>query len=84
MSYDIIYVFSVLAVAIVLFISDRIRLDVVAVLVILALSLGGILTPREAVSGFGEPIVLMIAALFIVGEGMFHTGIAFSIGDIIV
>ena len=83
-SYDIIYVFSVLAVAIVLFISDRIRLDVVAVLVILALSLGGILTPREAVSGFGEPIVLMIAALFIVGEGMFHTGIAFSIGDIIV
>lgn len=84
MSGEIIYVFAVLAVAIGLFISDKIRLDLVALLVILALALGGILTPREALSGFGAPVVLLIAALFIVGEALFYTGIAFTLGDQIV
>lgn len=84
MSGETIYVFCVLITSIGLFISDKIRLDLVAIMVILALSLGGILTPREAVSGFGAPVVLLIAALFIVGEGLFYTGIAFTIGDLIV
>ena len=84
MNGEILFVFGVLAAAIALFVSDKLRLDVVAVLVILALALGGVLTPREAVSGFGEPVVLLIAGLFIVGEGLFHTGIAFTMGDYIV
>lgn len=84
MSGEILYVFVVLAAAIGLFISDKVRLDMVAIMVILALSLGGILTPGEALSGFGAPVVLLIAALFIVGEGLFYTGIAFTLGDLIV
>lgn len=84
MSGEIIYVFAVLAAAIGLFISDKIRLDIVAVMVILALAIGGILTPSEAVSGFGATVVVLIAALFIVGEGLFYTGIAFTLGDQIV
>ncbi|HQF29856.1 MAG TPA: SLC13 family permease [Hyphomicrobiales bacterium] len=76
--------FSVLAIAIVLFVTDRVRLDIVALMVILALALGGVLTPGEAVSGFGATVVLLIAALFVVGEALYYTGIAIFMGDMIV
>jgi di/tricarboxylate transporter len=73
-------VYGVLVGAIVLFVSDRLRLDVVAVLALLALVLAGVLPPEDALAGFAEPVVVMIAALFIVGEGLFQTGVARSMG----
>lgn len=81
MTADMLFVFATLATTIALFISDRMRMDLVALLVVVALSLSGIITPAEAVSGFGEPVVIMIAALFIVGEGLFRTGIAAAAGN---
>jgi di/tricarboxylate transporter len=75
------FVFGVLAVTIVLFASDRIRLDIVAVLVVLALMLSGVLTVRESLAGFSDSIVLMIAGLFVVGEALVRTGIAYAFGD---
>ncbi|MDH5526494.1 MAG: SLC13 family permease [Nitrospirota bacterium] len=80
MSADLMFVFGLLAVTIALFVSDRVRLDVVALLVIIVLPFSGVLTMKEAVSGFGEPVVLLIAALFVVGEGLFRTGVAASVG----
>jgi di/tricarboxylate transporter len=74
------YVFGVLAVTVALFMSDRLRLDLVALLSLLALTLGGILTAEEALSGFSDPVVLMIAGLFVVGDGLFHTGVARTLG----
>jgi di/tricarboxylate transporter len=59
-------------VTIILFVNNRLRLDVVAILVILALMLCGLLSPQEALSGFGDPVVLLIAGLFVVGEGLFR------------
>jgi di/tricarboxylate transporter len=50
-------------------------------MLILALMLTGLLTPVEALSGFGDPLVILIAGLFVVGEGLFRTGIAFSMGN---
>ncbi|WP_288089671.1 hypothetical protein [Roseiflexus sp.] len=50
-------VFGVLALTMILFASDRLRLDVVALLALLALLLTGILTPAEALAGFSDPIV---------------------------
>lgn len=84
MSWEILYVFAILGIAIILFISDKVRLDLVAIGVMLALSFGGILTPAEAVAGFGAPVVLLIAGLFIVGEGLAQTGISYAVGDRIV
>jgi len=75
------FVFILLFVVVALFVSDKVRLDVVAVGAILALLLSGLLTPTEALSGFGDPVLLLIAGLFIVGEGLFKTGIAFAVGD---
>ncbi len=81
MNFEMLFVFILLLVVVSLFVSDKVRLDVVAVGAILALLLSGLLTPTEALSGFGDPVLLLIAGLFIVGEGLFKTGIAFAVGD---
>ena len=81
MSGETLLVFLLLLITIIIFVSDRLRLDVVAMLVILALMLSGLLSPKEALAGFGDPVVLLIAGLFVVGEGLFRTGIAFAIGN---
>ncbi len=81
MTGDILFVFVLLLITIILFLSDRLRLDVVAIMVILTLMLSGLLTPREALAGFSDPVVLLIASLFVVGEGLFRTGIAYQLGN---
>ena len=79
--YEMILVFAILAVTIVLFISDRLRLDLVAVISLLALMLTGILTVPEALAGFSNSLVMIIAALFIVGTALFNTGVASRVGQ---
>lgn len=80
MTWEIAFVFAVLAGTIVVFILDRIRMDAVALGVMVILAVSGVITPAEAISGFGEPVVLMIAGLFLVGEGLFRTGVAATVG----
>jgi di/tricarboxylate transporter len=82
MTGEIAWVFTVLIATVVLFVADRFRLDVVALLALLALSVSGVLTPPEALAGFADPVVIMIAALFVVGDGLFQTGVAGMIGRI--
>jgi di/tricarboxylate transporter len=80
MNSDTLLVFGLLAVTVVLFVSDRLRLDLVAIMLVIALMLTNILTPAEALAGFSDPVVLMIAGLFVVGGALMHTGVADSIG----
>lgn len=81
MTVDMAYVFAVLVVASVLFASGRIRIDVVALLVLFALVLGDVVTLEQALAGFSDSVILMIAGLFVVGEALVTTGIASAIGD---
>jgi len=81
MSSDAAIVFAILGVAGVCFASGRVRLDITALLVVLALMLSGVLTPREALSGFGDPVVLLVAGLLVVGEMLNRTGIAYALGN---
>ena len=74
MSGDTIFVFSVVAVSAVLFASNRVRFDIVALLAVLALMLSGVLTAGEALAGFGDPVVLLVAGLLVVGELSPHLG----------
>lgn len=67
---------AILGVAMVLFITEIIRLDLVALGVMTALMLFGILTIEEGLAGFSNKAVISIAALFIVGGAVFHTGLA--------
>lgn len=80
MTGEMILVLAVLGVAIILFASDRVRLDLVAMMVLLALLLGGVLTVEESLAGFSDSVVIMIAGLFVVGEALATTGIALTIG----
>ncbi len=68
MTGETLFVFLLLLSTIILFVSDRLRLDVVAMLVILALMLSGLLSAKEALAGFGDPVVVLIAGLFVIGE----------------
>nr|WP_281256008.1 SLC13 family permease [Necropsobacter massiliensis] len=70
-----------LVVAIVLFVRNKIRMDVIALLVMLAFSLSGILTVQEVLAGFSDPNIILIALLFIVGEGLVRTGIAYQVSE---
>lgn len=81
MGFELAYTLTVLALSIVLFASDRFRLDVVALLSLLALVLGGIVPFEEAVAGFSSPLVLMIVGLFVVGAGLTETGVADWLGE---
>ena len=73
--------FLILAVTIALFIWGRFRADLVAVLSLIALYLFGILDIEQALSGFSNPTVIMLAALFVVGEGLTRSGMSGWVGE---
>jgi di/tricarboxylate transporter len=71
----IVVTFVVLALAIVLFVWNRIPVGIVAIGVALSLYLTGVLTADQALAGFGDPVIVFIAALFVVSEGLDATGV---------
>src|ERR1700748_1539857 len=81
MTDPMLIVFGILACAIALFAWGRPRADIVAILVVLALMLSRVLTPQESLAGFGDPVVILIAAIFIVCEGLVNTGVAHRLGE---
>ncbi|AYA42432.1 SLC13 family permease [Xenorhabdus nematophila] len=81
MNSELLWVLALLLIAIVLFTTNKVRMDVVALLVIIAFVLSGTLTLSEATVGFSDPNVLLIAALFVIGEGLVRTGVAYQMGD---
>ena len=81
MTLDQAIVFAVLGGAIALFVSDRVRLDLVAIVALVALALARILEPAEALAGFADPLVAIVAGLFVVGAGLLRTGVAAAMGE---
>ncbi len=85
---DYLYLAAVLAMAIWLFWTRRIRPDMTAVMVMLLLVVpwphpGGwraVLPPEKGFAGFGSAAVLMIAGMFILGRSLVRTGAAEAIG----
>jgi di/tricarboxylate transporter len=80
MTLDIALVLGILAISLVLFISEVIRMDLVALLVLGALALKGLVTPDQAFAGFSNGAVITVWAMFILSEGLTRTGIADIIG----
>lgn len=58
------------------FMRGKVRSDLVALCALLALVLTNILSPEQALSGFSNPVVIMMVGLFVVGGGIFRTGLA--------
>ena len=81
MTTELIWVLLLLAAAMVLFASNKLRMDVVALLVIISFVMSGTLSLNEAMAGFSDPNVILIAALFVVGHGLVRTGVAYQVGE---
>ena len=71
----------ILLVSAILFVSGKVRSDLVAICSLLALLISGIITPEEGLEGFSNNTVIMMVGLFIVGGGVFQTGLAKMIGS---
>jgi di/tricarboxylate transporter len=84
MNGQLIITLVILAIAIILFLSERLAIDLVALLVLVALGLSRVLTPQEVFSGFSDTAVITILAIFVLAEGLEVTGIAERMGDILV
>ncbi len=78
---DMTVVFSILGITIVLFVWGRLPSDLVAVGSLLALYLSGQVDLRGALSGFSNSTVILVGALFIVGEGLTRTGVTAWAGE---
>lgn len=80
MTPDIILVLTILVAAILLFITNRVRMDLVGLLVMGSLAISGLITPVEALSGFSNPAVITVWAVLILSGGLARTGVASKLG----
>jgi len=81
---DMQIVFIILAATTISFAIPKFRSDLVALCSLLALFLTGVLSVPEALAGFSNTVVIMLAVLFIVGEGIAQTGLAKKAGNLLV
>src|SRR5215470_9386541 len=88
MSASLAVVLVLLVASIVMFALNKPRMDAVALIMLTALPFVGVvtggrpvLTMNEALAGFSDPNIVLIAALFVIGDGLVRTGVARRLGD---
>lgn len=80
MTFEIGLVLTILTVAIVVFLAERWRADLVSLMVLVTLALTGLVTPTEAFAGFANPAVVTVGAIFVVSAGLLRSGVADFLG----
>lgn len=83
MDTNLIITFTILFIALILFLTDKIPADLIALLVAVALGVSGVLTPQETFSGFSRSAVITIMAIFILAEALQRTGVTEQVGKIL-
>ena len=81
MTFQIALTLFIIVAAVVLFATEKLRVDVIAMLVLLTLALTGLVTPEQAFSGFSSPAVITVWAVYIVSGALFKTGVTDIIGE---
>jgi di/tricarboxylate transporter len=81
MSTELVLVLALLAAAIAMFAIGKPRMDAVALLMLTLLPFTGVISMQEALAGFSDGNIVLIAALFVIGEGLVRTGVAQGLGD---
>lgn len=79
MTTDQIIIFAVLAATLGLFIWDKLRYDIVAVLALLTVALTGLIPAEDVFSGLGHPAVVTVAAVLILGQALVNAGVVDAI-----
>lgn len=75
MTFEITLVFSLLVAAMVLFVTEWLSVDLVALVVVLVLVMSGVLAPEEAFAGFASQVIVILACLFVLAGALEETGI---------
>ena len=83
MSLEIAIVLVIIGIAVFFFISEKLPVDLVSVLVMILLVSTGILTPEEGFSGFSNSATLTVGAMFVISASIFRTGILNSAGALL-
>jgi len=78
---DLAIVLALLVSAVAMFALNRPRMDAVALIMLVALPFTGVISVGEALAGFSDPNIVLIAALFVIGDGLVRTGVAQRLGD---
>jgi len=81
MNPDLAIVLGLLAAAIAMFAINKPRMDAVGLIMLIALPFTGVITMSEALAGFSDPNIVLLGALFVIGEGLVRTGVAQWVGD---
>jgi di/tricarboxylate transporter len=81
MSTELAVVLGLLATAITMFAVNKPRMDAVALIMLTVLPFTGVVTASETLAGFADPNVVLIAVLFVLGDGLVRTGVARRMGD---
>ena len=76
-----IYLFVILAGAILLLFTEWIRIDLTAILIIVALGLSGVLAPEAALSGFSSEPAILLASVFVMNGALYYTGLSERMGN---
>jgi di/tricarboxylate transporter len=79
-TFEIGYVLGLLVVSLVLFASDKLSVDVVGLIVLLALAIPRVLSPKEALAGFADNTILLLISLFVLTAGIVRTGVVERVG----
>ena len=80
MEWEIIVVYVMLALTVVLFVTDRVRTDIVGLLIIVVLGVVGILEPKDLLLGFSNEALVTIAAMFVLSAGLMRSGLVTALG----
>lgn len=80
-STDLVIVLVLLAATVIMFAINRPRMDAAALIMMTLLPFTGIITVKESLAGLSDPNIVLIAALFVIGEGLVRTGVAQRLGD---
>jgi len=81
MNAELAIVLALLVSAVAMFVLNKPRMDAVALIMLTVLPFTGVITMGEALAGFSDPNIVLIAALFVIGEGLVRTGVAQRLGD---
>lgn len=86
MDYSIIATICIIVGAIILFISEKLPVDLIALLIICSLVVMGVISPREGIAGFSNPATITVAFMFVMSAALLKTGalqfVAYKLADI--
>jgi di/tricarboxylate transporter len=81
MTVEIALTLGIILAAVILFATEKLRVDIIALLVLITVGLIGLIPPEAVFAGFASPAVITVWAVYIVSAGLFKTGVADILGE---